>query len=174
MRNLRGPSSFVSLLAGVCGFVAALGSEPGMAAGPVAYPTETVIRAGALIDPATGDIRRNLRIVIRDRRIAAIEPARADEPAASGELDLRRAYIVPGLMDTHVHLGMASIPEEKQSESDAWLVLRAQRIAGEMLRAGFTTVRDLGNEQRLTCSPTCAVPSIRAGSPRRRSSTPDA
>lgn len=152
MRNRRGPSNFVSLLAGVCGFVAALGSELGVAAGPVALPTETVIRAGALIDPASGDIRRDVRIVIRDRRIAAIEPTKAGEPAAAGELDLQRAYIVPGLMDTHVHLGLASIPEEKQSESDAWLVLRAQRIAGEMLRAGFTTVRDLGNEQNYLLS----------------------
>jgi imidazolonepropionase-like amidohydrolase len=152
MNDRHCPSVLVSLFASLCGLAACLASGIGAAAEPVLRPTETVIRAGGVVDPATGEVRRNVRIVIRDRRIAAIESAKPGEAAAVGELDLRRAYVVPGLMDTHVHLGMATIPEEKQSESDAWLVLRAQRIAGEMLRAGFTTVRDLGNEQNYLLS----------------------
>jgi imidazolonepropionase-like amidohydrolase len=140
MNDRHCPSVLVSLFASLCGLAACLASGIGAAAEPVLRPTETVIRAGGVVDPATGEVRRNVRIVIRDRRIAAIESAKPGEAAAVGELDLRRAYVVPGLMDTHVHLGMATIPEEKQSESDAWL------------RAGFTTVRDLGNEQNYLLS----------------------
>jgi imidazolonepropionase-like amidohydrolase len=55
-------------------------------------------------------------------------------------------HVLPGLMDTHTHLTEYSIPEESKSESDAWIALRAQRLADEMLRAGFTTVRDVGEK----------------------------
>lgn len=108
---------------------------------------ETVILAAGLLDPASGTLTRNVRIVVRDRRIAAIEPQKGGEPVGKDVIDYRQSIVMPGLMDTHVHLGLATIPEEKQPESDAWIVMRAQRLAGEMLRAGFTTVRDLGNER---------------------------
>jgi len=96
---------------------------------------ETVILAAGLLDPASGTLTRNVRIVVRDRRIAAIEPQKGGESVGKDVIDYRQSIVMPGLMDTHVHLGLATIPEEKQPESDAWIVMRAQRLAGEALRA---------------------------------------
>lgn len=107
---------------------------------------ERALIAGSVIDPASGDVRRDVRIVVRDRKIVAIEPFDPRAPVPEGALDLRGMHVLPGLMDTHSHLTEYSIPEEARSESDAWIALRAQRLAGEVLRAGFTTVRDVGEK----------------------------
>jgi|694.fasta_scaffold16870_6 imidazolonepropionase-like amidohydrolase len=109
-------------------------------------PVERILIAGAVVDPASGDLRRDVRIVVRDRKIVAIDPFDPRAPLPEGAIDLRGMHVLPGLMDTHTHLTEYSIPEESKSESDAWIALRAQRLADEMLRAGFTTVRDVGEK----------------------------
>ncbi len=74
----------------------------GMLAGSFAHtqsPPPIVIRAGALID-GTGKVLRDTTIVIEGSRIARLEPG--TRPAT---YDLSTLTVLPGLIDTHVHIG---------------------------------------------------------------------
>ncbi len=89
-------------------------------------------------------------VKVVDGRVAAVGP-RAD--FTSVDLDLGEATIIPGMIDAHVHLSsdcsptMGYLPGEEQPEASA--VLRITSNAHAFLRAGVTTVRDLGTERGL-------------------------
>jgi imidazolonepropionase-like amidohydrolase len=88
-----------------------------------------VLRGGRYLDPAAGVYRPNAIMVIRDGRIVDF-PAHADSLGSARVLDLSDRTILPGLIDAHVHLTLAG---------------DARRNAEATLRAGFTTVLDLGS-----------------------------
>jgi imidazolonepropionase-like amidohydrolase len=93
--------------------------------------------------PVTG-----LELVIRDGRIAAIEPARPEV----GATRYPGATILPGLVDAHVHLslpGDARPYEQMAMESDEQMVAHGLRNAAIHLGAGVTTVRDNGSRNRV-------------------------
>jgi imidazolonepropionase-like amidohydrolase len=86
-------------------------------------------------------------VVIEDDRIVAVEPGFLPAAADSQLLDLRDAWVVPGLMDMHVHLLIELGPEAKLrqlTESDELTLMRGVANARTTVEAGFTTVRDLG------------------------------
>ena len=87
-----------------------------------------VIRAGQLLDPVAGRLIPNQTIVVERGRITAVGTSL---PTAPGDsiVDLSAYTVLPGLIDAHVHLGIGGPP-------------RTTAIAD--LRAGFTTVVDLG------------------------------
>ena len=87
-----------------------------------------IIRAGRLVDVRTGQSTRDATIVVSNGRIVSVGPAAA--PAAGDSvIDLSRYTILPGLIDAHVHLAIGG-------------AVRDNALAD--LRAGFTTVVDLG------------------------------
>ncbi len=86
------------------------------------------IRAGRILDPTTGVAELGQTILVQRGRIGAIGPQVAI-PAGATVYDLSNATIIPGLIDAHVHLALGG-------------PLRANALAD--LRAGFTTVVDLG------------------------------
>jgi imidazolonepropionase-like amidohydrolase len=86
------------------------------------------IRAGRVLDPTTGVAELGQTILVQRGRIGAIGP-RVAIPAGATVYDLSNATIIPGLIDAHVHLALGG-------------PLRANALAD--LRAGFTTVVDLG------------------------------
>jgi len=111
----------------------------------------TAIRAGSLVDPATGAIAKNQIVLVKDGKIAEVG-ATVAIPADAEVIDLSGAWVMPGLMDAHTHLtfnleslehGLAPI---YLKESTALRALRGLRNAQEVLQAGFTTVRDVGND----------------------------
>lgn len=117
-----------------------------------ASPEALVIRAGKLIDPASGTTASKQTIVIQNGRIAAIG-ANLPAPANATVIDLPHATVLPGLIDAHTHL--CATVDERWDLGDFW-IMALQRRAGyrailgaaharEMLEAGFTAVRDLGN-----------------------------
>ena len=105
-----------------------------VAAGPVA------VRAGRLFDPKSGTNLVNQVIVIQGDRITEVGPAsRVMIPAGARVIDLSRATVLPGLIDRHVHL------IQDQQANDGRAVLTGLNYALKDLRAGFTTLQDMGS-----------------------------
>jgi imidazolonepropionase-like amidohydrolase len=103
--------------------------------------TRTVIAVGTLVD-GRGDVIRNTRVVIEGSKVTAI-----DAKAGPVDYDLRGMTLMPGWIDTHVHIywhydanhksvGGDAKPEDAAlfTAQDAWITLQG----------GFTTVQSVG------------------------------
>ena len=88
----------------------------------------TFIVAGRLLDPASGIVTRDQKILVEHGRIAAVGSV-VPQPAGAQVVDLSRYLYRPGPIDAHVHLVIGGS-------------VRENALAD--LRAGFTTVVDLG------------------------------
>ncbi len=125
------------------------------AAPALAAEVVTVIHAGTLLAVPGQPPRRNVSIVTRGRRVVEVRDGFIDVPGAR-VVDLRDHFVLPGLMDMHVHLRglddrlQARLQEPfRDYEDEAYT---AAVHARNTLMAGFTTVRDLGNDPRLIFS----------------------
>jgi len=109
-------------------------------------PQRLTLKAAGLLDVDAGAIIRPGIVAVEDDRIVGIGGDGVD-PAAP-VLDLGDAVLLPGLMDMEVNLlmgGKGENPGLSQVQDDpATRVLRAVGNARRTLRAGFTTVRNLG------------------------------
>jgi imidazolonepropionase-like amidohydrolase len=107
---------------------------------------QTVIKAARMLEVVTGKLVQPAVVIISGDRIVAINPAAV--PAAAKVIDLGDATLLPGLIDSHVHLmddpGTSWI-RQRAYETPALWALRAARNAERALLAGFTTVRDTGS-----------------------------
>lgn len=94
--------------------------------------TTVVLTGGRYLDVRAGVLRPNGAIVVRNGTIIALHGPGADwrPPADARLVSLEGRTILPGLIDAHVHLTLAGEPEAN---------------AAATLRAGFTTVVDLGS-----------------------------
>jgi imidazolonepropionase-like amidohydrolase len=133
-------------------FVAAP-AVPQTAAGPV-----TLVQAGQVLDRPGKPARGPSTIVIRDGRIIDVRNGLLDatvtEFAGAAVIDLRDKYVLPGLVDSHVHLasdtgGVRAQLEEVQLNPAA-KAFNALGNARKTLSAGFTTVRNLGDRDGVT------------------------
>lgn len=112
----------------------------------------TLIHAGRLLDRPGQAPRGPSTIVIRDGRIAEVRDGIV--PASQGEkvVDLGDAFVLPGLIDMHVHLNGRGNPLQARMDGatrDAEDVLVTMAVsARDTVEAGFTTVRDLGAPPR--------------------------
>lgn len=116
---------------------------------------DTLIHAGRLIDTTSGKILNKKTIVIREGKIHQVADG-FREPSQSDELiDLTEHTVMPGLMDMHTHLMMQhhkKVYSDKFFLNDADFALRSTQYARRTLMAGFTTVRDLGDNGVITVS----------------------
>ncbi len=111
------------------------------------------VRAGHLIDPASGSVANNQVILIQDGKITAIGSNLA-VPAKAQVIDLANEWVLPGLVDAHTHITM-DVPPSPPGESlwESYLLkegtgLRTARglhNAQQLLNAGFTALKDIGN-----------------------------
>ena len=109
----------------------------------------TIIHAGRLLDRPGEAVRGPSTIVVENGRIARIESGFAAAPAGTQLIYLRESFVLPGLIDSHVHLdsdagGNAALIEE-MTDSVPAKTLRTIANAKKTLLAGFTTVRNLGD-----------------------------
>ncbi len=105
-----------------------------------------------LIDGTGRPPREHTTVVVRQGRIAYIGEdagwaAPPDEQVTT--LDLARRYLIPGLIDLHVHLAMWGQPDSRIAEPVPWSVLLMLRHAQNTLAAGITTIRDVGGRHGL-------------------------
>lgn len=106
-----------------------------------------VIRAGQLVDVENGRVLRDQAVLIENDRIIAVAPW-AKRPPRNGEklIDLSGFRVMPGLIDTHVHLTSdpAISPYEAYNVSAAREAVIGAANARKTLLAGITSVRNLG------------------------------
>ncbi len=109
---------------------------------------DLIVRCGTLIDGLADEPLVDQLVVIRGERIDAVLPGDTQFRADTETLDLSDHTCLPGLIDTHVHLD--TLPEDA---TDYTIFLRrnaddnrrlAEKNAGTVLQAGFTTVRHVG------------------------------
>lgn len=106
-----------------------------------------VIHAGQFLDVAEGRLLSDQVIIVRNNIIEAIgDEGRINIPAGAIEVDLSDSTVLPGLIDAHVHLTSdASVNGyDSLSRSAIRNALYGAHSAGLTLRAGFTTVRNVG------------------------------
>ncbi len=112
----------------------------------------TVITADAMIDVLTGKTVEFPAIFVgEDGRITSVADARTVRWGSDVKhVDLSGKTILPGLIDMHVHLDSpADIGGYRGLEfTDSFWGMTAVKNAGDMLRAGFTTVRNVGSGNR--------------------------
>ena len=104
------------------------------------------VRAGRLVDTENGRVLTDQLVRIVDGRVAAVTPWK-QAPGDGVLTDWSRYMVLPGLIDLHTHLadyGQSSNPAEPLLHSAADVALIGARNARVTLRAGFTTVRDVG------------------------------
>jgi len=128
-------------------------------------PEVTAILGAHVVDLAAGEIRRDAALVIEGETIAAIGPAgEIDIPAEAERVRLAGKFLLPGLMNMHVHPGLV-LPGRKAAElaneTEAELTLRMAENLRKSLYAGTTTVRlpgvNTGPNEQLTSHADFAV-----------------
>ena len=116
-------------------------------------------RAARVFDGTSEGVIGDGAVVVEDGRIASVGPARGLSPNTEA-VDLGDVTLMPGLVDAHVHLvwdTSAKPHEVVERESRALTVLRCAKNAVLHLRAGVTTVRDLGATDGLSIDVARAV-----------------
>jgi imidazolonepropionase-like amidohydrolase len=111
----------------------------------------TAIKAGRMFDADAGKMLSDQVILVKDGRITAVGAGLAI-PAGATVIDLSKMTVLPGLLDMHTHLiGPANDPEplNELRRTAAEEALRSLPNPGIVLRAGFTTVRDVGTYRAL-------------------------
>lgn len=110
-----------------------------------------VIHAGSLLAVPGERVLRERTIVIEDDRILEVRRGFVDPGEFGGStelIDLSDAFVLPGLMDMHVHLQGELGPNNDSEDlrmSSQEVQMRSVMFAMRTLLAGFTTVRDVGN-----------------------------
>jgi imidazolonepropionase-like amidohydrolase len=118
-------------------------------AAPATPPKPIVLRAARLFDGTSDTVIRNGAVVVQGNRIVAAG-ANVDVPADAQVIDLGDMTLLPGLIDSHVHL-------TEQNEQNFYLnyfqtlmrhpaeqAILATTFARKTIDAGFTTVRNVG------------------------------
>lgn len=141
-----------------------------------AADTWLIVQAGQLLDRPGQAPRAATTLLIRDGRIASLRDGHlgADQfdgvPPDTRVIDLRDRFVLPGLIDTHVHLTSDKAGTEAQLESvsqgTAFFAYEAAVNARKTLAAGFTTVRNLGDRGGVTLALRDAIASRKLPGPR--------
>jgi imidazolonepropionase-like amidohydrolase len=118
-------------------------------AAPLSAQTVTYVHAGRLLDMPGRAPRGPSTIIVRDGRIEAVRDGHVAPPAGATLVDLKDRFVLPGLIDSHVHLSSDRAGNEgllsSFTDSPQLSAFETYWNAQKTLRAGFTTVRNLGD-----------------------------
>ena len=117
-------------------------------------PSVFVIRAGQLIDTASGQVRTNQGIIVVGNKIMSVGDAGSMKvPADAKVIDLSNATVMPGMVESHTHIFLQGEDPKKGGYDQNILMYplgyraaKATVSARRLLEQGFTTARDLETE----------------------------
>ncbi len=117
----------------------------------------TVIRAGHFFDARNGKMLDNQVIVVKDGKIKeiGINPKINDTDKI---IDLSNSWVLPGLMDCHVHITInlsyrnLQLEQMYVHESTSLRSIRGTIVAKQFLNNGFTTIKEIGNDANYATS----------------------
>src|SRR6202140_3776756 len=139
-------------------------------------PHRVAIRAGKLIDGKSEKPLENVLIVIEGDRIVSVV-AGGSAPAGMDLIDLSKATVLPGFIDTHTHILLKG--DNTAEEYDAQLLkqsipyraILAARNAQTALSHGFTAIRDLETEGAMNVDVKMAIANGEVPGPRMQVAT---
>ena len=102
------------------------------------------VKCGRLIFDAERDAVENAAVIIVDGKITAVGKDLA-VPSGAEQVDLSKYTVIPGLIDSHIHLWTGASSPEGQDASDALAVLRASKAMSYALSSGIVAARVLGS-----------------------------
>jgi imidazolonepropionase-like amidohydrolase len=117
-----------------------------------ASASSVYLQTGQLLDVQTGELKANQCVFIQDGKIIKVEQC-GGTPKGASPLDWSSYTVLPGLIDLHTHLadaGQSSDLAAPLKTSPAETALIGAQNALTTLKAGFTTVRDVGTYRGLT------------------------
>jgi imidazolonepropionase-like amidohydrolase len=105
-----------------------------------------VLLCGKLFDAIEGNVQENMAVVIEGKHIRQVISQASFQASPEDELvDLSDRFVMPGLIDAHVHLAMSGFASIKEPDEPAeFVAAKALKNARDNLMGGFTTVRDEG------------------------------
>ena len=114
----------------------------------IGYTQDYYLHCGSILDVQTGKQIKSATLIISKNKIVKIaEGFITKQNSSDVEVDLKNKFILPGLIDMHVHIESEQNPKSyasKFTNNEADIAFEAARFAEITLMTGFTTVRDLG------------------------------
>ncbi len=113
----------------------------------LAHAEDYIIHAGRMIDGVSNTARESVSVLVSGDKIRTIKSGFVTPESNQKVVDLKNSTLMPGLMDMHTHVDANITPEsytEGFFKDPTDFALRATQYTRATLRAGFTTVRNLG------------------------------
>ena len=129
---------------------------------------DTLIHAGKVIDGISVAVIENVTLRIKESKIQKIEAGFIDPDPNDTLIDLRDQTVLPGLIDTHVHLTGEYNENSRLKRfisNEADYALDSALYAKKTLEAGFTVVRNLGDTYNVTIALNKAIKSNKVPGP---------
>ena len=123
-----------------------------------------IVRAGVLYDGTLEPPKRNVDLIVEEGRVKEIR-------AAQGPCELEAACVTPGLVNAHAHLEGSGEPDMMgmiQTTTPNQRLLRAVENACKSIKAGVTTIRDVGSSNHIAPDVHEAIEEGRIPGPRMR------
>ncbi len=109
---------------------------------------DTTVLEGATLFDGLSRIIDDAVLIVKGTRIHAVGQRKdVDIPEQAVQIDLHGQFIIPGLIDTHVHLDLHGLPDTYHESliEDKLRTIRATIEMANTVRAGITTVRNAGS-----------------------------
>jgi imidazolonepropionase-like amidohydrolase len=130
-------------------------------------PVAVLVKAGSLVDAASGTVKKGQEILVENGVIKEVGPSLV-APAGARIVDLSTKTVLPGLIDVHTHI--TSQPEDYYADrfrrSPIDVAVTAHVYAKRTLEAGFTTLRVVGSPEYVDVALRNAIDAGRMPGPR--------